>query len=625
MYDVLPETLARAQRGICPTCGAPMRLAEAGREARCDFCGGNSQLRFTLRALEPEAAKLEKAVIKGATRWLSKQATYQDCTCPGCGATFQADAGHSIQTCKYCGAQSKLETRLVPITTDDVPEPTERTRIDYENKFRDRLDYPWDVQTEQLVWRILHEPELLPRINLAQSFESWSYINHTAAHFLPWLLRQIQRDHDAVAFPAADAIGKLLCEGDPTLWPGVIQACRGSVFDVNAKACVLHELGLGKGVCVKTLIDTAEFAAAHGARDYACQALWAVNTLIGRNFDEHPVIAQIVLYRLFYVTGPVLGWALYTMRSSYLRGRFPLEFLVQAIDELSIERPQVVEHLLDCLYAGEADAAEFEKRLGFIRNAQGWGGRAAGFELLYKPVDDEKLMAEAVALIDADLDDPQAGVAAEGALYRLICGADATGEAIHKLVEKRGEGLSYRVKREYIRRNPDTKLLATSQKYYWQSEPKRGFDPEMQKLVDDWNEGIRAAVDHYHQAREACKELREQARALEVPIFLREGPATLPLSAKAQEEQRRRQEQEEQRQQRQAEAQARQERREADVGSQQAEMQRLQAEYQQQMEALSQKLMNNMNNQKLVMQVSAEMQKLATDLQQKMQKLFGNE
>ncbi len=120
------------------------------------------------------------------------------------------------------------------------------------------------------------------------------------------------------------------------------------------------------------------------------------------------------------------------------------------------------------------------------------------------------------------------------------------------------------------------------------------------------------------------KEFRDSVKA-DVELFLREGPATLPLNAKAQEEQRRRQEQEEQRQQRQAAAQARQQRQEADVGSQQAEMQRLQTEYQQQMEALSQKLMNNMHDQKLVMQVSAEMQKLATDLQQKMQKLFGNE
>lgn len=606
MFDVIPEIMARAQRGICPTCGAPMKLTEAGRDAICDFCGGGSQLRFTLRALEPESASLQKPSIKGATRWLEKQARYQDCTCPGCGATFPANAAQSIQTCQYCGAQSKLESRLVPITTEDVPAPCERTKADFTNQRRDRTDYPWDVETEQLFWRILNEPELLPRVALALKFQNWGYINHTAAHFLPWLLKQIQRDEDAVAFPAGDVIGKLLCQGDPTLWPGVIQACRAVVFDPVGKPCILHELGLGKGVCVKTLIDSAEFAAAQGARDYACQALWAVNTLIGRNFDEIPVIAQIVLYRLFYVTGPVLGWALYTMRNSYLRGRYPVEVLVRAIDELGAERPELVEHLLDCIYIGVPENDDdFDRRLGFIRDAVSWGGRAAGFEMLTGVVENAKLMEAAIELIDADLDDADAGTAAEAALYRLIRAKDQTPPTLDKLVKKRGEGLSYRVKREYIRRNPETPLLDRSEPYYWQSDPDREFDPEMQKLVEDWNEGISAAVSQYRTATNAIQEIREQARKLDVDVFQREAPATLPLSSEYLAEQQEKLQEEERR------------------DHQQGEMERLQEEYTQRMQQLSAKMMANMNDQKLVQEVSSEIASLSSELQAKMQKLLG--
>ena len=606
MFDVIPEIMARAQRGICPTCGAPMKLTEAGRDAICDFCGGGSQLRFTLRALEPESASLQKPSIKGATRWLEKQARYQDCTCPGCGATFPANAAQSIQTCQYCGAQSKLESRLVPITTEDVPAPCERTKADFTNQRRDRTDYPWDVETEQLFWRILNEPELLPRVALALKFQNWGYINHTAAHFLPWLLKQIQRDEDAVAFPAGDVVGKLLCQGDPTLWPGVIQACRAVVFDPAGKPCVLHELGLGKGVCVKTLIDSAEFAAAQGARDYACQALWAVNTLIGRNFDDIPVIAQIVLYRLFYVTGPVLGWALYTMRNSYLRGRYPVEVLVRAIDELGAERPELVEHLLDCIYIGMPENDDdFDRRLGFIRDAVSWGGRAAGFEMLTGVVENAKLMEAAIELIDADLDDADAGTAAEAALYRLIRAKDQTHPALGKLVKKRGEGLSYRVKREYIRRNPETPLLDRSEPYYWQSDPDREFDQEMQKLVEDWNEGISAAVSQYRTATNAIQEIREQARKLDVDVFQREAPATLPLSSEYLAEQQEKLQEEERR------------------DHQQSEMERLQEEYTQRMQQLSAKMMANMNDQKLVQEVSSEIASLSSELQAKMQKLLG--
>jgi DNA-directed RNA polymerase subunit RPC12/RpoP len=607
MFDVIPGIMAQARRGICPTCGAPMQLAEAGRDARCDFCGGGSQLKFTLRALEPDAEELQKPKLKGATRWIEKQAKFENVTCPGCGAEFEANASHSIQTCKYCGAQSKLETRLLPITTDDVDAPCERTEADVENARRDRIDHPWDLSTEQLCWRVLNERELLPRVNLSGSFQSWGHINHTAAHFLPWLLKHIQTDHDAVACAVADAVGKLLCEGDPTLWPGVIQACRGVVFDVHGKACILHELGLGKGVCVKTLIDAAEFAAAHGARDYACQALWSVNTLIGRNFDEHPVIAQIVLYRLFYVTGPVLGWALYTMRSSYLRGRYPLEFLVRTIDELSIERPQIVEHLLDCLYTSDDDSpAEFERRLGFIRDAQGWGGRAAGFETLYRRASKAKQMDEAIALIDADLDHPQAGKSAEIALYRLICAESDSHPAFDEIVARRGETLSYRVKREYIRRNPETRLLKTSEPYCWQSDPERPFDPEMQKLVDQWDEGIRAAVDNYHELVEAARKVQREADKLEAPLFLREGPATIPLS-EAYTAEVKKQDEEEKRQ-----------------DDQQADMERIQQEYQNAMESLQQKMMANMHDAAAMQKYSAEVQKLVEDFQRKMQSLWGN-
>ncbi|MEZ5991981.1 MAG: hypothetical protein R3E76_06480 [Planctomycetota bacterium] len=606
MYDAIPEILAQAQRGICPTCGAPMRLAEAGRDAVCDFCGGGSQLRFTLREIEPEAAKLIRPSIKGATRWLEKQAKYEDCTCPGCGASFAVDAAQSIQTCQYCGAQSKLESRLVPITIDDVPAPAERTRADFTNQRRGRSDYPWDIETEQLMWRVLNEPDLLQRVALADKFQHWGYINQTTAHFLPWLLQQIQRDDDAVSVCAADAVGKLLCSNDPTLWPSVIQSCRAVVFDAQSKPCLVHELGLGQGVCVKTLIDAAEHAAGSGRRDYACQALWAVGTLIGRNFEEIPVIAEIVLYRLFYVTGQVLGWALHTMRNSYLYGRFPIEVLVRAIDEIAVERPEVVPYLLDCIYIGApADEADFSRRLGFIRDAQSWGGRAAGFELLTDAFDDDALMKQAVELIDGYLDDPQTGEAAESALYRLITRGRENDRAFDDLVKKRNEQLSYRVKREYIRRNPETPLLDTSQKYYWQSDPKRAFDPDLQKLVEGWKEGIREAVDQHNETREACKLKREQARKLDVPVFLRDEPATLPLGA----EYTRGQEA----------AQAEEQRRD----DQQSALEKLNSDYMKRIEELSQKMMANMNDQKLVQDISAEMMKLGEDLQVKMQKLLG--
>lgn len=606
MFDLIPDVLSRAHRGICPTCGAAMPLAESGRQASCEFCGGSSELQHRLRAVEASAGELNAPRIKGATRWLRKQARYESCTCPGCGAEFQADTEHSIQTCQYCGTQSKLETRLVAITPADVDPPQCRTRADLENQKRGRLDYPWSVGTEQLIWRVINEPDLMRRVNLAQRFQNWGYINHTAVHFLPWLLRHVNTDEDVVAIAACDVVGKLLCQGDPTLWPGTIQACRGAIFDVRAKRTILNELGLGKGVCVKTLIDAAEYASTHGDRDYACHALWAVNTLIGRNFGEHPTIAEIVLYRLFYVTGPVLGWALYTMRNSYLRGRYPWQTLARAIDELAAERPEVVPHLLECVYTRQAEAPEeYRERIAFIRNARSWGGRAAAAEGLGLPPEhDEGLYAEAFDALEPVLDDPQAAASADTMIYRMICERrDRTPAAANELVRRRGESLSHRVKREFIRRNPQTTLLDTSVRYNWQSDPKRELDPEMDRLLQVWKEGINAAVDAYRSRVKELQPQREEARKLEVEVFLDDGPATLPLG----EEYARKQREQQQREQ--------------DFEDQQNALAELQQDYQQRIEELSQKMMANMDNQQAIQKYSQEMTRLTTEMQDKVRRI----
>lgn len=609
MYDVIPESLSRSHRGICPTCGAPLQLAESGRDARCTFCGGGSTLQYRLRAVEASAGALQRPDIKGATRWLRKTATYEACTCPGCGAEFGADTEQAIQTCKYCGAESKLETRLVAITTDDVDEPRERTQADHDNQARDRLDYPWDVFVEQVVWRILHEPELLARINLAQNFHAWGNINHSAAHFLPWLLKHVTGDHDAVAITACDVIGKLLCQGDETLWPGVIQACRGVVFDVNAKRHVLTELSLGKAVCVKTLIDAAEYAAVQGARDYACHALWGVNTVIERNFKQHHVIAQIVLYRMFYVNGPVLGWALHTMRNGYVRGRYPWQTLWQAIDELGADRPEVVPHLLDCFYVIPAESSdEYRERLAYFARSKGWAGKAAIAEILGKPPhDDDELYALAIDALDPLLDEPVSAFSGHKALYMLITAQrERTSPAFDAWVRKHGEALHVRFKREYIRRNKDTNLLDTSKPYYWESDPRRPLNPEMEALLESWKAGINAAVGAYRDSNSVLRQMCDEARKLVVPVFLRELPATLPIKASLVEEKK---------QQRKVKQ------RDVAVTKEGA---RLQNEYSQQMQDISAKMMANMHDQAMILRLSAEMQRLSKDLQDKMQQLLGD-
>ncbi len=153
MFDVLPEILRKSRRGMCPTCGAPLQLAEAGRNVRCNFCGGDCKLEHRLRKLEPEVQLDEIAQpdrTKGVTRWLSRQGKREQCECPGCGSSFEPQADHSHQKCPYCGSESKLEARLAALTTHNTQGPQQRTEADRLNQQRRLIDYPWDIWTEQL-------------------------------------------------------------------------------------------------------------------------------------------------------------------------------------------------------------------------------------------------------------------------------------------------------------------------------------------------------------------------------------------------------------------------------------------------------------------------------------------
>ena len=600
MFHVIPDALFLDRRGICPTCGSTYPLPGPEEEARCGRCGAESRLE--LRAREIEAGS---GLPGDATDWVDSRTSVL--ACPRCDASLGIEQKADAAYCRACGAHSRLEARLVTVATGEAPRPVERTRADFENQARRRIDYPFEIETEQLVYRILTEPDLPARVALARKFENWGYINRTAVHFLPALLAHIQADHDAVALEAGDVVGKLLCNEDETLWPPVLEACSGVLFDTAGKRCLLDEVALGKSVCVKLLIDVAEFAETRGDAEYAACALLGINTLVGRNFDDIPLIAAIVLYRLYDVTGVVLGWALDALKTSYLRARLPPGLMIPVIDDLGEERPRIVPHVLECLVAdAPATEEDYRERLGFIREAKGWAGRAAGLEILgVPPIDDSALWAAAVAAVDEFLDDPGAGEAAEKALYALVCAKqDGTADAVDELVVRRGESLSYRVKREYIRRRPDTDLLDTSAKYYWQADVKRALDDETEARIGRYKAGLHAALRRREEDRQAIRPLLDEARHLDVPVFLRESPATIPVPDDRNPEL--------------IEA-----KRDAERKRVNEAIEALNNGYSARIKELSAEMMRSMNDMAAVQRISAEMTRLGEVLQHEMEKLWG--
>src|SRR4051812_43686667 len=100
MTAVLPATLYRMKRGLCPHCGAPLRLAVEGPTTRCGFCGGEAVLERRLRKVEPEVAgaplrlyfsgeHAEADASPAEAPWVRsgqfRQADVERAVCPGCG------------------------------------------------------------------------------------------------------------------------------------------------------------------------------------------------------------------------------------------------------------------------------------------------------------------------------------------------------------------------------------------------------------------------------------------------------------------------------------------------------------------------------------------------------------
>lgn len=532
--EVLPDVLWRSRRGLCPNCGASLKLTDSGREVRCDFCGGSSQVERRLRKLEPEVAEqpLPKPQIKGATRWIRLHGARERCTCPGCGGEFEVGETQQIVRCTNCGTESKVEARMRALTTETVQGPQRRTRADQQNQHRKRIEYPWDVTTEMLCWRVINEPDPDTRLALASCFESWGFINPTTAHFLPWLLQQVQRDNDAVAAAIADAVGKLLCNEDESLFLPVLQAAAEAMLDPQGKRCIMSEVGLGPPIGIKPLLDAAEVAAARGQRDHACHALWGVNTMFGRNFPAHERMTEVVLYRMFYLTGPVLGWAVYYLQGGCHCGyTHPWVKLAPMIDEFAQERPGVAKELRRCLLALDAGSgAEYRTRLDLLAAMHTPLARVAAAENLGKPPGGDPALCERVVnLLDPMLDRPDEVEGAVAGLRVLIRDTEAVPDAVLALVRRRGESLPERVKREFRAKLPGSDLLDRSKVYYWQSEPKPPEDPEVRKLMADWDAGIRATVDHEYKLRDSLRPVRDAARERDVPIFLEDEPPTIPL------------------------------------------------------------------------------------------------
>ncbi len=469
---VLPRVLYRTKRGLCPSCGTPLELDDDVPEVTCSFCGSRAVLERRLRKVEPEvegaplrlyldAGSAEAGDAAAAIPWVRskgyRQSVVERTVCPGCGDALEWRDDAERVDCPSCGSDCRLERRLQASPLDPA-RAVPRRRSAGERPAPEEDDD--DPRTEQLVFRVVNEADLRRRVALALRFEEWAFVNATAARLLPSLLRAACEAGPLLQVPVGDLVGKLLCEGSRELRNATLRAIEPYAFERAVPPTLLFALGLGDGTGLKLLLDAAELAHRRGDDDAATTALLAVNWIFQRNFGHHAVMGEILLYRMLYMSGPALAFALLLARRRVTGTGFhySAETLLSFIDEAAVERPALVPELARCFYVGlPKDEAECRGRMAFFATLRSPAAREAALgEYLLPPEDaSEDLRLELAAL------------------------------------------------------GP---LPAAPER-----EPP--LSPDLQALLDRWNEDLGRAVEVVDAARAAFRELRESLVGRDVPLF----------------------------------------------------------------------------------------------------------
>lgn len=538
MTAVLPETLYRTKRGLCPGCGAPLALAADAPTTRCGFCGGEAVLERRLRKVEPDVAgaplrlyfdgdeadaETKGGPVKG--RWVRskqfRQADVERAVCPGCGDEIEYADDHAAITCRSCGTDCRVERRLRaprPDPAREVPHPRRK------DERRHERPADADPDTEQIIYRIVTEPDFEKQIVLARSLsDNWCYVNKTCARLLPALFRHMRGADERLQYVLSQVVCKLLCEGDPALRNAAVQAAERVIFDVSAPRPLVFEVGMGDGVCLKPLLDAAEFAVRRGDLEYACAALLGIDWIFQRNFQHHQVMGDIILYRMLYLTGPTLAFALLLAQRQVTGTGFyyPAETLLRFIDDAAVERPVLVPELAKSFYVGwPQNTGEFLGRISFYKTLRTDAARDAALRqwLMLPENPPGPLAGQFVRFLTPLLDHPTLAEAAADALY-LVAARSPLPQAIHDLVRERGDGLPAEVRRAYFRECPDTPHLSREKLPYWNPKPEPGLSPEMQQALGQWKAGLTAADRRNREIRDAYSTYWKTVTDRDVPIY----------------------------------------------------------------------------------------------------------
>jgi ankyrin repeat protein len=495
MNDLFPGAMLRTGRALCPSCGAPNPLENQGPRVTCTYCGTVSHVERRLRTKEPNEREERKVPEDWTPSHLLRGLDKERAACAGCGAELELEGDQDLVTCSGCGCVSKVERRMRSV----APE----------------IESGENPATVKLLERLRTGTDLAERVMLATAaFEGWSHVNDTMAGRIEEVIAILETEDPRLAHAVGGIVGKLLCQGEPLYSAAVLAAAERHLFHKNASRVLLWQLGLGPGICLKRLLDAADVLWQQGELDRASTALWAAGTLLGRNYPDHPTIAAIVLYRLLYLHGPVLGWALRLVRGQGgLSHRLPAETLLQFLDDCALERPSLVPEISRSFYDTRIEnATDYGARIDLYKRLATPAAKAALLRILPSPPAGTSLRVVKAThdLLVAALDDPELSEAAtEALLEHMRRGVPA---AIHALVKTRKDALPEDLRRAYLDQVKESPHLAKLPPRNWEPAKPEPRSPEIEEATRLYEEGIHRAVDLWNRETDVLRKYREIVR-----------------------------------------------------------------------------------------------------------------
>jgi hypothetical protein len=493
-------------------------------QVNCEWCRETSYVERRLRTIELEIKSgVEPGAVARDTKFIpahSIAATGKaESSCPGCGGVIEITRAQEAATCPHCGSAAKVERRLVASEQEqweskdddhDLEMFKAGTPRDFEKelywdygKLDDRQKLAFlDEWNDQRVRVLLTSDNADTRLLAAATFQAWHSINPWRERMISRLMRLAGDCDPALEWAIASRViqrnlqmGK--DEGEEVR-RAVFRAAGRALFTPNPSGRVLKQLGEAfSGATLKLMMELMDYAFENGSVEAAIPASRAAAMALGRAYQDRKLFGEVMLYRLLYLRPPMLAWVMDQCSKWQVEDRLDV---LRFLDDCAVERPELVPVVRDQLGAQQwfPNLGAYRAFLGFVGKLATPLGRDAALQLgVYAPEGAESAMDDlsfALEFLHPMLSDPVTERTATSCLNRFVARLDKQDlPPLHDYVEKHGDELPWRVRQQYLRARPDTKLLTPFQ--FRNTHEDKPEPTALEQTIHEWQERFRQALE----------------------------------------------------------------------------------------------------------------------------------